>query len=612
MAAPGRIMKTLYDVLGVCPDDDADNLKNAFRNAVKASHPDLHTGDPDAPLRGRQIIRANAILSDEERRAAYDRFLAFKRSQVRSESKRNVISDTIRNIAAHATAVAVLVVMLAGGSVLFTRVSTTSAATVNVVEVAARGSIEIAAGQPPMRAGSIGRGEPRDKLASLELRNQAIAPSTVADAANGHAQAIAQREPAEIAAAKPGAQTDTTGRDDEPRDNPRTRRMMRVVDYPSDRFPKLQTEPRYHPKWGELPGSHRDRNMQDKLDTMIGASASAGSAGQADPPAAPAAAPATQTGPPTEEAATTDAVRPRVVKPELIVASTLDAEAAAATPLAIKVGGEAGGVPAGAQVRVEGLSGGATLSGGQADADHGWLIPPGALENIKIQVPSDMTGAFDLRVALVDHEGAVLAERHLAVRIRPRTAAVLGDASTRQQTVATTPAPSLRLVGQQQAIAILDRAIRRDPNDAEAYNIRGNVWDDMGDVDRALADYEQAIRIDPKNPATFRDRGILWRRKGALDKALVDFDRAIRLSFSDAQVYSDRGLLWYEKGYHDRAIADFRRAAEIDRDFAIPYINRGVLVHRRRDIDGASSELDQAIHVDPGVVDAIQRDNLHR
>jgi len=252
------------------------------------------------------------------------------------------------------------------------------------------------------------------------------------------------------------------------------------------------------------------------------------------------------------------------------------------------------------------------LSDGQASADRGWVVPLRALEDLKIRVPPDTSGTLDLGIALVDLDGTVLADRSVAVHVRPRIAAVPGDAPTRQQTVAATPAraQALRLVEQQQAIADLDQAIRLNPNDAEAYNIRGNVWDDIGDADRALADYEQAIRIDPNNPGTFRDRGILWRRKGALDRALVDLDRAIRLSFSDAQTYSDRGLLWYEKGHHDRAIADFRRAAQIDPGFAIAYINRGVMVHRGRDNDPASPELEQAIHVDPSVFDAIRREKL--
>ena len=57
-------MKTLYDLLGALPDDDAEDLRAAFRRAVKANHPDLNPGDPEASQAFRRIVRANAILSD--------------------------------------------------------------------------------------------------------------------------------------------------------------------------------------------------------------------------------------------------------------------------------------------------------------------------------------------------------------------------------------------------------------------------------------------------------------------------------------------------------------------------------------------------------------------
>jgi curved DNA-binding protein CbpA len=69
-------METLYDVLGAHPDDDAESLKNAYRKAVKANHPDGHAGDQDAAAeRFRQITTAYDILRDEKRRAAYDLLL---------------------------------------------------------------------------------------------------------------------------------------------------------------------------------------------------------------------------------------------------------------------------------------------------------------------------------------------------------------------------------------------------------------------------------------------------------------------------------------------------------------------------------------------------------
>jgi curved DNA-binding protein CbpA len=52
-------MDTLYDLLGALPRDDSEELRGAFRRAVKGTHPDLHPGDPDAGLKFRQIVRAN-------------------------------------------------------------------------------------------------------------------------------------------------------------------------------------------------------------------------------------------------------------------------------------------------------------------------------------------------------------------------------------------------------------------------------------------------------------------------------------------------------------------------------------------------------------------------
>ena len=78
-------MKTLYDLLGVRSDADAEALKTAFRKAVKAHHPDLHPGEPHTLWRFRQIVAANGILSDAKQRAAYDQLLKLERQRRRSQ-----------------------------------------------------------------------------------------------------------------------------------------------------------------------------------------------------------------------------------------------------------------------------------------------------------------------------------------------------------------------------------------------------------------------------------------------------------------------------------------------------------------------------------------------
>jgi tetratricopeptide (TPR) repeat protein len=106
-------MTTLYDRLDIRPDDDAGAVKEAFRKAVKVSHPDLNADDPDAPARFMEIVRANAILSDPELRAVYDRMLEFERRQ------HQLASGTYK-IVPDAIVVVVLAVVMAGAYMLYT------------------------------------------------------------------------------------------------------------------------------------------------------------------------------------------------------------------------------------------------------------------------------------------------------------------------------------------------------------------------------------------------------------------------------------------------------------------------------------------------------------
>ncbi len=62
-----------YEVLGVPKNASNDDLKFAFRRLARQYHPDVNS-EPDAEERFKEINEAYAVLSDAERRAAYDRY----------------------------------------------------------------------------------------------------------------------------------------------------------------------------------------------------------------------------------------------------------------------------------------------------------------------------------------------------------------------------------------------------------------------------------------------------------------------------------------------------------------------------------------------------------
>ena len=62
-----------YEVLGVDKSADAQTIKRAYRKMAKQYHPDVNKA-PDAEEKFKEVQEAYDVLSDENKRAAYDRY----------------------------------------------------------------------------------------------------------------------------------------------------------------------------------------------------------------------------------------------------------------------------------------------------------------------------------------------------------------------------------------------------------------------------------------------------------------------------------------------------------------------------------------------------------
>ncbi|MBS3800195.1 MAG: molecular chaperone DnaJ, partial [Thioalkalivibrio sp.] len=63
-----------YEVLGVPKDASATDIKKAFRRLAMKYHPDRNPGDAEAEARFKEARAAYDVLSDDQKRAAYDRY----------------------------------------------------------------------------------------------------------------------------------------------------------------------------------------------------------------------------------------------------------------------------------------------------------------------------------------------------------------------------------------------------------------------------------------------------------------------------------------------------------------------------------------------------------
>ena len=71
---PTESKRDYYDVLGIARDASSDEIKKAYRQLARKFHPDVNQGDASSEEKFKEVAEAYEVLSDAQKRGAYDRF----------------------------------------------------------------------------------------------------------------------------------------------------------------------------------------------------------------------------------------------------------------------------------------------------------------------------------------------------------------------------------------------------------------------------------------------------------------------------------------------------------------------------------------------------------
>jgi tetratricopeptide (TPR) repeat protein len=112
------------------------------------------------------------------------------------------------------------------------------------------------------------------------------------------------------------------------------------------------------------------------------------------------------------------------------------------------------------------------------------------------------------------------------------------------------------------AIDYLNKAIKMQPDFADAYWIRGLAYADLGQYQRAIEDYNKSMRLKP-NDLIYNHRGLAYRNLGQYQLCIEEYNEAIRLKSVEADAYYERGICYYKQGKNQLGCNDARKACAL-------------------------------------------------
>lgn len=143
------------------------------------------------------------------------------------------------------------------------------------------------------------------------------------------------------------------------------------------------------------------------------------------------------------------------------------------------------------------------------------------------------------------------------------------------------------------------KAIKLNPNYAEAYNNLGSVKSLLGDNNGAMEDFTKAIELDPALSTAYYNRGVVKYELKDYTDAITDFTKAIELNPKSDKAYYNRGLANSDFGNIQGALDDYTKSIELNSKYATAYYNRSGIKYELGDKQGSLDDYTKVLELNP-------------
>jgi protein O-GlcNAc transferase len=158
-----------------------------------------------------------------------------------------------------------------------------------------------------------------------------------------------------------------------------------------------------------------------------------------------------------------------------------------------------------------------------------------------------------------------------------------------------------------QAVSLLRDLIAREPRNADAHLLLGNLLMEAGDRAGSIAQLTEAVKLRPRSADAHNSLGEAYNRFGDQKAAQPEFERAVALDPRNAQAHISLGAILVEQGNTQAAAAHLDTALRLlgnQPDAAYPRYLRAKIYADGRDYAKAAAELEKAVALKPDFAEA--------
>ena len=129
-------------------------------------------------------------------------------------------------------------------------------------------------------------------------------------------------------------------------------------------------------------------------------------------------------------------------------------------------------------------------------------------------------------------------------------------------------------------IEAADKMIQENPENLDAFLMRGIAKNNVFDWEGALPDFEKVLEFQPDNVEALNGRGVAKSEIGMHEEAHQDFEKAIELDDKNPMTYYNKGLTEMSLGLYEEAINLFNKVIELDPNDPRGYTVRSMAYER--------------------------------